>query len=53
MESDFYGLQKQIWKTIRQQRKEINELIQANHINEETWVKYLTKIFKGKEDSGK
>lgn len=46
MESDFYGLQKQMWRLIRSQRKEITELVESNKIDEKTWVKYLTELFK-------
>lgn len=50
MESDFCGLQKQIWQMMQQHRKEINELIEMNTINEEIWVKYRTELFKGTEE---
>lgn len=49
MESDFYGLQKQIWRFIRTQRKEINELVETNHIAKETWINYLSELFKSEE----
>lgn len=48
MESDFYGLQKQIWRMIRQQKAEMRELIEINHIDEKTWVEYLRELFKSK-----
>lgn len=45
MESDFYGLQKQIWRMIMKQRKEVNDLIEVHHITEEAWVSYITTLF--------
>ncbi|XP_044749781.1 uncharacterized protein LOC123310378 [Coccinella septempunctata] len=46
MESDFYGLQKQIWRLIRNQRKEACELISSNRIPKDTWVNYLKELYK-------
>lgn len=52
MEKDFYGLQKQIWRMIRTQRKEINELVENKHIAKETWMKYLRSLYsKNKEEN--
>lgn len=34
LENDFYGREKQIWRRIRNQRKEINELRKSHHIVE-------------------
>ncbi|XP_045480919.1 uncharacterized protein LOC123685307 [Harmonia axyridis] len=51
MESDFYGLQKQMWRLIRTQRKEINELTEPKHISKETWTKYLETLYKKEEDN--
>lgn len=31
---------------MRQQRKGISEILEGNHIEEETWVNYLTDLFK-------
>lgn len=50
MESDFYGLQKQMWRLIRTQRKEINELIEPKHISKESWVDYLKHLYKKEEE---
>lgn len=47
LESDFYGQQKQMWRFIRQQRKEVNELVGTNQIEESTWIEYLTELFRG------
>ena len=44
MGSDFYGLQKQIWRPIRSRRAETNELISTNHIARDIWVKYLEEL---------
>ena len=49
MESDFYGLQKQIWCFIGTQRKEINELVETNHIARESWIDYLSELYKSEE----
>ena len=46
MEKDFYGLQKQIWRLIRTQRKEVNELVETNHITNEKWIYYLSELFR-------
>ena len=46
MEKDFYGLQKQIWRLIRTQRKEVNELVETNHITNEKWIDYLSELFR-------
>ena len=46
MEEDFYGLQKQIWRLIQTQRKEVNELVETNHITNEKWIDYLSKLFR-------
>lgn len=52
MEKDFYGLQKQIWRMIRTQRKEINDLVENKHIAKETWMKYLRSLYsKNKEEN--
>lgn len=53
MERDFYGLQKQMWRMIRTQRKEINELTESKHITKETWVRYLRNLYskEGEEDT--
>ena len=45
LEGDFYSTQKQIWRIIRQQRKEIAEIKETNKISEEEWIKYLTELF--------
>ena len=47
MEGNFYSTQKQIWRVIRQQRKEIAEIKETNKISEEEWIKYLTELFDG------
>ena len=49
MESDFYGLQKQMWRFIRNQRNEIKELKESNPIKKETWTQYLTELYKKEE----
>ena len=46
MENDYYGLQRQIWRFIRTQRKEISELTETNKIDVDTWTSYLTQLFK-------
>lgn len=52
MEKDFYGFQKQIWRMIRTQRKEINDLVENKHIAKETWMKYLRSLYsKNKEEN--
>ena len=35
MECDFYGLQKQRWRSIRSQKTEVNELVEENQIPKE------------------
>ncbi|XP_065172605.1 uncharacterized protein [Atheta coriaria] len=45
MESDFYGLQKDIWKFIRRQRSDLNEIIKAEAIDDDTWSKYLSTLY--------
>lgn len=47
LEKDFYGTQKQTWRVIRQQRKEIAELYESTLIPEHKWEQYLTELFKG------
>ena len=49
MESDFYGLQKQIWRLIRNHRTETPKLISSNRITRETWVNYLVELYKKQE----
>ena len=49
MESDFNELQKQIWRLIRSQRTEINELISTNHIERNIRVKDLEELCKKEE----
>lgn len=49
MENDCYGLQKQIWRMIRLQRKEVNELTETNQISKEDWTNYLTQLYKGED----
>ena len=49
MKSDFYGLQKQMWRFIRNQRNEIKELKESNPIKKETWTQYLTELYKKEE----
>lgn len=46
MESDFYGLQKPIWRIIKYQRKETHELVSANRILKETLVDDLKELYK-------
>lgn len=47
METDFYGIQEQICRVIRYQRKEANELIITNTIEKdvEKWVRYLKDLY--------
>ncbi|KAK9881036.1 hypothetical protein WA026_014379 [Henosepilachna vigintioctopunctata] len=45
LDTDFYGIQKQIWRLLRQQKKEVNELVEAKHIEESKWIKYLTELY--------
>ncbi|KAF2898099.1 hypothetical protein ILUMI_08074, partial [Ignelater luminosus] len=47
LEDYFYGVQKHMWRIIRQQRKETAEPIETNQIHEEEWKNYLTEPFKG------
>ena len=49
MESDLYGQQKQIWRLIRSQRAETNELISTNYIERDTREKYLAEFYKKEE----
>lgn len=42
MKSDFYGLQKQIW---RNQRQETHKLINRNWISKKTWVNFLKNLY--------
>ncbi|XP_057656894.1 uncharacterized protein LOC130894222 [Diorhabda carinulata] len=52
MENDFYGLQKQIWRMIKGQRKvKVNELFDTNQIQKETWVKYLQEVYGNEDES--
>ena len=54
MDRDFYGLQKQIWRTIRNQRKEIKDFVTTTIIDENTWIQYLTELYKSeKEDTNR
>lgn len=46
MDNDFYGLQKQIWRLIRSQRRETHELVASNRVAKETWVTYLKDLYK-------
>ncbi|XP_043499919.1 uncharacterized protein LOC122522697 [Polistes fuscatus] len=46
LEKDFYGLQKQMWRFIRNQKKEIAELIPVSQIDKETWTAYLRDLYK-------
>ncbi|XP_043498354.1 uncharacterized protein LOC122521574 [Polistes fuscatus] len=46
LEKDFYGLQKQMWRFIRNQKKEITELIPVSQIDKETWTAYLKDLYK-------
>lgn len=45
------GLQKQIWRLIRIQRKEIIELIAPKHITKETCIEYLETLYKKEDDT--
>ena len=47
MEGNFYCTQTQIWRVIRQQRKEIAEIKETKKISEKEWIKYLTELFDG------
>lgn len=49
MEHDFYGLQKQIWRFIRNTRSETNELISTTKISNTEWVEYFSKLFHNNE----
>uniref|UniRef100_A0A6P7FCH6 Uncharacterized protein LOC114326887 n=1 Tax=Diabrotica virgifera virgifera TaxID=50390 RepID=A0A6P7FCH6_DIAVI len=51
MESDFYGTQKQIWRFIRNQRKEMAELKEYNNTPANEWESYLTELIKEKENN--
>lgn len=51
MKSDFYGPLKQIWRCIRPQRREVYELMETVHIDEATWIEYLTKLYTSEEDT--
>ncbi|XP_065170188.1 uncharacterized protein [Atheta coriaria] len=46
LEHDFYGTQKTVWKTIRNQRKELTELVQAKGIDKETWINYIKHLYR-------
>lgn len=50
METDFYGLQMQIWRFIRAQRREIRELTETNKIDICTWTVYHTDLFRASVD---
>lgn len=50
MEHDFYGLQKEIWRMIRGQRKEMKELIEVRHIEKDTWIDHLKQLHNGTEN---
>lgn len=50
LEHDIYGLQKEIWRFIRGQRKEINEIIEISHIQENQWIKYLKEMYADQTD---
>lgn len=45
MEHDFYGLQKEISRLIRGQRTEVKDLIVPKHIENDTWIDYLKKLY--------
>ena len=49
MESNFYELQKQIWRLIRNQPVEIIELISTNRTERDTWIKFLDELYKKEE----
>lgn len=51
IEHDFYGLQKEIWRMIRGQRREMKELIEVRHIEKETWVNHLKQLQKKTENT--
>ena len=44
-----YGLQKQIRRFIRTQRKYINELVETNQTAREAWFNYLMELYKSEE----
>ncbi|ERL95090.1 hypothetical protein D910_12360 [Dendroctonus ponderosae] len=44
METDCYGLQKQIWRSLRNEPNEIKELNELNPIKKETCTQYLTDL---------
>jgi hypothetical protein len=46
MENDFYGLQKQIWRMLRNQTKGVREMVQIQKIHNEEWTTYFTQMYK-------
>lgn len=46
MEHDLYGAQRKIWNMLRNQRKNINELIQTNKISSEEWERHFSSLYK-------
>lgn len=50
MEHDFYGIQKEIWRMIRGQRKEMKELIEVRHIERDAWINHLKQLYNKTEN---
>lgn len=46
MEYNLYGGQKKIWNMLRSRKKPINETVQVNTIDRETWTTHLKTIYR-------
>lgn len=49
LEFDFFGLQRQVWKTIRNQKRETREFIESSKISAQQWTSYFTLLFQNDE----
>lgn len=52
MERDFYGAQRRVWGTLRNQRKEVCEFRRVEHVGKEQWHEYFTELYSAGNDEG-
>jgi hypothetical protein len=46
MKNDLYGLQKQVWRMLRNRKRVVREVIQIQKIHNEEWQTYFTQMYK-------